>query len=235
MIYADNGKIFISDHFKRICAELGIRLLNHLPYSPQSKGKVERIIFRIQQEFLMEAGGVDLASIEELNSFFQAWIEVEYHRKEHHSIGCTPLDRFTEALKTTKIRTVESMEEITEIFLYREKRKVLKERGIVKLCGNEYQITDTSLLGDIVEVRFDPYDLSKTFIYKDNAFVQIALPATLNRTQYKNIPQENTTKESVIRQSSLEFFTKLKQREEELNQKQIHRIDFTKTKKGEQQ
>ena len=40
-IYADNGKVFVSNHLKRICAELGIRLINHLPYSPQSKGNVK--------------------------------------------------------------------------------------------------------------------------------------------------------------------------------------------------
>jgi putative transposase len=54
-IYADNCKIFVSNHLKRICAELGIRLLYHLPYSPQSKGKIERFFLRMQNEFLIEA------------------------------------------------------------------------------------------------------------------------------------------------------------------------------------
>src|SRR4030042_1531053 len=54
-IYTDNGKVFVSTHLKRICAELGVRLIHHLPYSPQSKGKIERFFLRVQAEFLLEA------------------------------------------------------------------------------------------------------------------------------------------------------------------------------------
>ena len=183
-IYADNGKVFVSNHFKRICAELGIRLLHHLPYSPQSKGKIERFFLRMKLEFLIEAQGVDIHSIDELNSYFMSWVEVDYHRKEHHSIGTTPLERFTKAMKYTALKTIESLEEITEIFLYREKRKVHKSSGIIKLTGNKYQATDSSLLGTGIEVRFDPYDLSRIFIYQEGVFVQTAYPVDLKNPVY---------------------------------------------------
>lgn len=227
-IYADNGKIFVSNHFKRICAELGINLMHHLPYSPQSKGKIERFFLRMQKEFLLEAKGAGIRTVEELNSHFQSWIDIEYHRREHHSIGTTPLNRFTIALDTTSIRKVESVEEITEIFLYREKRKVHKSSGIIKMAGNQYQVTDVSLLGHEIEARFDPYDLSRIFVYRDEIYNHTALPVDLKNKQYHAIPEENKTKESQIRKSSIDFFERLKQKELEINRKESQRIDFTK-------
>jgi len=227
-IYADNGKVFVSNHLKRICAEMGIRLLHHLPYSPQSKGKIERFFLRMQQEFLIEAQRVDIGSIDELNSYFQAWVDLEYHRREHHGIGATPLDRFTEALKRTTLRRVESLEEITGIFLYRETRNVHKSSGIIKVGGNRYQATDPSILGSVIETRFDPFDLSRMFIYRDGVFIQTAYPVDLKNPVYGVVPEESQSPERIIRKSSTEFFTRLKQREEELHRKENSHIDFTK-------
>lgn len=226
-IYADNGKVFVSNHFKRICAELGIRLMHHLPYSPQSKGKIERFFLRMQQEFLIEAQRVHIHSVDELNSYFQAWLDVEYHRREHHGIGTTPLDRFTSAMKTTKLTTVESLEEITEIFLYRETRTVHASSGIIKVAGNRYQATDTSLLGTRIEVRFDPFDLSRLYLYREGLFIQTAHPVDLKNPVLATIPEESNTPEHTIRKSSTEFFARLKQREEELHRKEQQHIDFT--------
>jgi len=230
-IYADNGKIFISNHFKRICAELGIRLMNHLPYSPQSKGKIERFFLRMKQEFLIEAQRVDIQSVDELNSYLQAWIDVEYHRTEHYGIGATPLDRFTDAMKTISVRTVESLEDITEIFLYREKRKVHKSNAIIKVGGNKYQATDPSLLGVDIEARFDPFDLSQIYVYRDGAYVQTAYPVDLKNPVLSSVPEESQTPEGKIRKSSTEFFSRLKQREAELHKQEKTHIDFTKIQK----
>lgn len=227
-IYADNGSVFISLHFKRICAELGIRLMHHLPYSPQSKGKIERFFLRMQKEFLLEAKSADIQSLEELNSHFGSWLEVEYHRREHGGIGAAPIDRFTRALSSTKIRTIESMEEITEIFLYREKRKVHKKSGIIRVSGNEYQVTDDTLLDLEVEARFDPYDMTRIFIYRDGKFVQTALPVNLKNVRFNSVPEERRTPEKAIKQSSIDFFVRLKQKEQELHKKESQKIDFTK-------
>lgn len=234
-IYADNGKVFVSTHLKRICAELGIRLIHHLPYSPQSKGKIERFFLRMKKEFLIEARAADLSSIDELNSYFHSWLEVEYHRKEHHGIGTTPLQRFTRELSRTKVRRVESMEEITEIFLYREKRKVGLSNGAIKLNGNIYSSPDVSLLGKNIEVRFDPYDMSRIYVYYEGSFVHIAYPRSLSNTVYQKVPEESNTDEKQIRSSSIEFFTRLKQKEQEILKKESASIDFTKLNKKEKE
>ena len=79
-------------------AELGIKLIHHLPYSPQSKGKQERFFKTVDIKFMKEIKGVNITSLEQLNSFFYAWLEVSYHRRVHKSIGITPIERFTQDL-----------------------------------------------------------------------------------------------------------------------------------------
>lgn len=228
VLYVDNGKVFDANHLKRICAELGIRLVHHLPYSPWSKGKVERFFQRVQREFMSEARHADIHSLEELNSFLNTWLEMEYHRVEHHSIGSAPIDRYNDDMKRVQIRKIESLEEITEIFLYREKRFVHASSGIVKLNGNLYQVKNFGLLGLEVEVRFDPFDISRIFIYVDEKFSETAFPRNLKNPVLLDIPEENKTKEAVIRQSSVDFFARLKQKELETVRKESRIIDFTK-------
>ena len=230
-IYADNGKIFISHHLKRICAELGIKLLNHLPYSPQSKAKIERVFYTFQTKFLIEAKKANITSLEQLNSCFNSWLEVCYQRIEHSTTRQTPLDRFIEGIKKIKLRKPESLEEITEIFLYRQQRKVSENTGLIALYQNKYKVKEVSLLGKYVEVRYDSYDLSRIFVYdKDNCFKLIAYPFSFKDKLAPNIPEENNHKESEIRASSIEFFARLKQKELEINKKEAGFIDFTKIK-----
>lgn len=230
VLYVDNGKVFDATHLKRICAELGIRLVHHLPYSPQSKGKIERFFQRVQREFMSEAKFADIHSLEELNSFFFTWVEMEYHRVEHHAIGGTPIDRYQNDLKKTPVRKVESLEEITEIFLYREKRTVHTSSGAIRLNGNVYQSMNYSLLGREVEIRFDPFDLTKVFVYADGKFSEAVLPVDIKNQNYLIIPEENKASIQAIRQSSIDFFSRLKQKELEKARKENRSIDFTKLK-----
>jgi len=52
-VYVDNGKIFVSKWFRLACARLSIKHINTKPYSPASKGKIEKFNGFIG-EFLQE-------------------------------------------------------------------------------------------------------------------------------------------------------------------------------------
>ena len=84
-IYVDNGKIFISRWFRIACARLNIRHLNTQPYSPQSKGKIERFMGTVDQ-FLAEVKLLNPKTLEELNAAFACWLEEDYNHKEHSSL-----------------------------------------------------------------------------------------------------------------------------------------------------
>jgi len=235
-IYTDNGKVFISNHFKRICAELGIKLIHHLPYSPQSKAKIERAFYTFQKKFLIEARGANITSIAKLNSYFHAWLSICYQRVIHSVTGQTPLDRFTDGMKKTVVRKVESLEDITEIFLYRQERKVNKALGTVSIYKNIYRLNEVSLLGKTVSVRYDPFDLSKVYIYDlEGAFKLVAYPKSLKDKASPQIPEENNKSDNEIKKSSIDFFSRLKQKEIEIQKKESGFTDFTKLNKGEEE
>ena len=63
--------------------ELGCRVIYTQPYSPQSKGTVESFIGFVESDFLTEARVAGIQTLEELNHFFFAWLELEYHEKVH--------------------------------------------------------------------------------------------------------------------------------------------------------
>ena len=80
-LYTDQSGPFANDHTRVVCANLGIRLLHAKPYHAWSKGKVERVIFTLQQDF--EAGlrlpGQGAGSLVELNTKFSLWLQSVYH------------------------------------------------------------------------------------------------------------------------------------------------------------
>ena len=53
-VYCDQGVIYQSYQFGRICAELGVRHIAARPYSPEGKGKIERFWQTVEGSFLTE-------------------------------------------------------------------------------------------------------------------------------------------------------------------------------------
>ncbi len=51
-LYVDNGAAFRSRHLERICASLGIALVHTPPYTPQGRGKIERLFRTVRAQFL---------------------------------------------------------------------------------------------------------------------------------------------------------------------------------------
>jgi len=55
VLYADNGAPFSNAWLSRTCAVLGVRLVHSKPYSPEGRGKQERLNRYIREAFLSEA------------------------------------------------------------------------------------------------------------------------------------------------------------------------------------
>lgn len=51
-LFVDNGKVFQSQQLQLICARLGIAVSVARPYSPASKGKIERYFRTFRDQFL---------------------------------------------------------------------------------------------------------------------------------------------------------------------------------------
>ena len=152
-IYLDNGSAMASKQFLRACASLRIRLTHSTPRRPEGRGKIERFFRTVRDQFLIEIATNPPADLVEMNRLFAAWVESVYHRRVHSETGQAPLDRFD-----TSIVKLPTPEELHEAFLWSEWRVVTKV-ATVSLFSNNYEV-DAALVGQRVELVFDPFDLT---------------------------------------------------------------------------
>ena len=172
-IYVDNGSPFVSHQLQRVCAVLGIRLVHSRPGRPQGRGKIERFFATVRSQFLVEIADDQLASLDELNRLFTAWVETRYHHRPHRETGQSPLARFTAA----GIPHVPSPAQLREAFLWSETRTVTKT-SMVSLHGNSYEV-DPALVGRRVQLVFDPFDLASLEVRFDGRDFGVAVPHEL--------------------------------------------------------
>jgi putative transposase len=163
-VYVDNGSAFTDAWLLRACAVLGIKLVHSRPRRPQGRGKVERFFRTVRDQFLVEitgqdggpAAGTAVADLAELNRLFSAWVQAGYHRSAHSETGEQPLARWARGVPDPL--PVPTPAQLREAFLWSERRTVTKT-ATVSLHGNVYQV-DASLVRCVVELVFDPFDLT---------------------------------------------------------------------------
>ncbi len=174
-VYVDNGKIFVSRWFRMACARLNIRHRATAPFSPESKGKIERFM-GTADEFVNEVSLLKPRTLKELNDAFLSWLEEGYNHKPHSSLnGRTPASVF--AGDTRKLRFV-SPEELRDAFLWEESRKVDKT-GCIKLNGLVFDV-GPDFVGRKIDVRFDPLNLDAVEIGFNGQKVQSAQELKIN-------------------------------------------------------
>lgn len=165
-IFADNGKIFDSLQLRLICASLGITLSHARPYSPESKGKIERVFRTLRTQFINLLNLSDISSLEALNEQFSCYCQSTYNLRPHSSLGGrSPMERFL--LDKDKLRNVSSEESLEQIFLHEATRKVKKD-ATISLDRKVFEVPQ-SLIGQSITVRFDPEDDSKAYVSLGNS------------------------------------------------------------------
>src|SRR5258708_23377881 len=93
VLYADNGAPFSNAWLARTCAVLGIRLVHSRPYSPEGRGKQERLNRYIREAFLADAEHPGIESLDQLNDLVPAWAEHVAHRRTPPRTGPPPIQR----------------------------------------------------------------------------------------------------------------------------------------------
>ena len=90
-LFVDNGMVYKSEQFQLVCASLGTILCYARPFSPQSKGKLERWFQTEQTQWMQIIDWTKFKSIEELNESLSKYVS-EYNNTAHSSTGNTPLN-----------------------------------------------------------------------------------------------------------------------------------------------
>ena len=206
--YLDNGSVYIAKQFAWILGELGTAKLHHKPYQAYCKGKVEAVNKIIKNDFQGEAQLAGFQTLEELNSAFMAWVDLEYNVRVHSTTGEAPDKRFADALHAD-IRRVFDIAWFEALFLMRVSRTVTKY-GKIKLESNEYPVTSAPY-GTVVEARYNPFDLSKVFIFKDKACIETTFVSKLVQRSAIALPEESKASSSVVSSHAQAYFQTLRE------------------------
>jgi len=180
-LYVDNGSAYAGAELARSCAILAIRLIHSRPYAPEGRGKQERLNRVIRERFLLEAEQVGIASMEELNDRFAAWVERWLNIRVHAETGASPLARYS----TVKRRDPEP-EVLRSAFLWSAHRRVSRT-ATISFEGNEYEV-DAALAGRTVELRYRPEDLFAIEIWHAGHQVGWAEPRRIARHVHRSAP-----------------------------------------------
>jgi len=161
LLYTDNGKIYRSQQFEFMCANIGCSLIHSKPFVPTSRGKIERFFLTVRERFLSQLDMNEIKSLDALNLRFWKWLDEDYHKKPHSSLnGLTPLDFFMSQISRVKLCTDPA--QLEEKFLLRIKRKVNHD-GTFTINNILYE-TNIKFAGQRVEVRYDPQWLDIPFM-----------------------------------------------------------------------
>ena len=153
LLYTDNGKIYRSQQFEFICASLGCTSLHSQPFVPQGRGKVERMFRTVRMRFLSGLDAESITSLDELNRRYFQWLETDYLRKTHSSLGgLSPHDVLMSQVENLKLITDRAA--LDEAFLYRLSRKIQHD-ATVQIDNILYE-TDPAFAGKRLELRFEP-------------------------------------------------------------------------------
>ena len=223
-VYMDNGKIFTSNRMNLICAEIGSKAIYCAPYSPESKGKIEKFYWYVDKSFEPEARVSGIETLEQLNEAFAAWLSHSYHNKIHSEIEKTPSEAFAEG--NSYIKAIDP-KTLYNIFLYREERKVSKT-AVISICGNLYEV-EGKLARKKIQTRFHPGDLTKIEVYYQGDKYPDAAPFELS---YRTVAEYDagvklpTVSDKPIEGQISLLSLLMKKQEEELKKKE-NRISFT--------
>jgi putative transposase len=226
--YTDNAQVYRTKRLQVICAELGCILKYCRPYSPTSKGKLEKFNSFVDRSFEPEARRLGIKTIDELNEYFEYWLSENYNNKVHSELGVMPNEAHIAGKSHIKYI---SPEKLREIFIQRQERMVNKA-ATVSLEGNTYRVEGV-LVKKKVELRFDIKDPEKVEVYYGNQRFKDAEPLVITNNvwdRYDDVGNDYTNtdvdranvKTSYLKLLKDKYEKKLKDRANQLNFKSLY-------------
>lgn len=157
-LMSDNGSAMLADEFTEGLLRLGILHETTLPYSAYQNGKQENFWAHLEGRLLEMLGRVRELTLNFLNQATQAWVEIEYNRRVHREIGCSPATRFAAAPDV--LRPSPSSDALRAAFRRDVKRRQRQSDGTISLDGVRFEIPSRYRHFRDVVVRYPRWDLS---------------------------------------------------------------------------
>ena len=168
ILYVDRGAPYAGNSLKRAAALIGCRVLHPQAGDPSPRGKVERPMREVEEKLESELRLKKPRTLEEANEYLAAFVTQDYHRRVHSATGQPPEERFFSF--PPEYRRFVSEKALAMIFLPCVTSRVTKT-GLIRLNKKQYLVPDAGLYGQKVEVRYDPLDQGKVYVWFDDQFV----------------------------------------------------------------
>jgi putative transposase len=157
-LLTDNGAAMLAAETVEGLERLGVIHHTTLPYSPEQNGKQESFWGQIEGRLLPMLEGEPALTLDLLNTAAQAWVEQEYHRKEHSEIRETPLDRYLRG--PTVGRESPDSDALRRAFRTEVSRTQRRSDGTVTVEGIRFEVPSAYRTLVTLRLRVARWDLS---------------------------------------------------------------------------
>lgn len=221
VFYTDNAQVYRAKRLQTICAELGCMMKYCRPFSPSSKGKIEKFYSFVNRSFEPEARRLGIETLDELNGYFEYWVCENYNNKTHSGIGATPEEIYATA--KSQIKYI-SPEKLRDVFLQRQERKANKT-ATVSIEGNLYKV-EGILANKKIQLRYDKKDPGNIEVYYNGHQYKNAEPLLIRNNVWDGddstaapvaVTGEPELKTSYLKLLKEKYETKLKDKANRLN------------------
>ena len=150
-LYLDNGACYSGELLQLVCKRLGIRLVHAQPYSPEARGKMERLWRTMRQRCTDHLPPT--AGAHQVGQALWAFLDTDYHRRPHAALmGQTPRRRYLDGLSTLPAPL--SAGQLAKAMEVSVTRRVRKDCTF-DLCGTTYEVAGRHLASKQVTIVVD--------------------------------------------------------------------------------
>lgn len=158
MLLTDNGAPMLAAETREGLERLGIAHVTTLPYSPEQNAKQEVFWAQIEGRLMAMLEGEHELSLDLLNRATFAWAELEYQRKLHSELGCSPLDRMLKGPSVA--RPCPDSDALRRAFRLTVKRTQRHSDGTISVEGKRFELPSRYRTLGEPTVRYARWDLS---------------------------------------------------------------------------
>jgi transposase InsO family protein len=192
-LMSDNGGAETAFEIETGLLELGVLHELTLPYSPYQNAKQEVFWATIEGRLLAMLEGVEELTLELLNESTLAFVELEYNRKVHSELGCSPLERFLG--DKSVLRDCPSSDELRCRFRRKATRTQRRSDGTVSVEGVRFEVPSRFRHLDKLPIRYASWNLSSVHLVDEDHNLPLATLYPLDKT--RNASAERRAFESV--------------------------------------
>ena len=161
-LMSDNGSAMVAAETVQGLERLGIVHERTLPYSPYVNGKQEVFWAQVEGRLVAMLEGCRDLTLAQLNEATQAWVELEYNRKEHSELRQTPLARYLAGKEVG--RPSPSSEALRLAFTARVSRTQRRSDGTVSVEGARFELPSRYRHLRRVTLRYAGWDLTHVYL-----------------------------------------------------------------------